>query len=325
MMPLRSARWTTFATLASMGVALCAPDARAEGAGATPGGEASIHFRRGVELYGEANYTAALVEFRRAYSFAPSAAALYDVGETQFQLQDYAGALRTFRRFMGSYGSDASHYADVQAGVEVLRSRVGVLRVTTAPPGADVSFDDEFVGRSPLDAPVLVSVGHRKVGASMAGRLPVVRYVDVAADDNLSVALELPAATTEPPANTLHSAPETPPPKRPDISSKTARDVGWTVTGVLAAGASVFGGLAIAESESLKNAQDTFPASPGALRHDANLTNAYSVVADSLALGAIAAGALSVYFTVVAARESAPERTARVRLAPTSVSFEATF
>jgi hypothetical protein len=324
MMSVRSSRWATIGTLASLGVALYAHDGRAQGISG-PGGDASVHFRRGVELYGEANYTAALVEFRRAYSFAPSAAALYDVGETQFQLQDYAGALRTFRKFMGSYGSDASHYADVQAGVEVLRSRVGVLRVTTAPPGADVSFDDEFVGRSPLDAPVLVSVGHRKVVASMAGRLPVVRYVDVAADDNLSVALELPAASPEPPPNTPQLAPESPTPKHPDISSKTVRDVGWTVTGMVAAGASVFGGLAIAESESLKNAQNTFPASPAALQHDANLTNTYSVLADSLALGAIAAGAVSLYFTVVAAHEAASERTAGVRVGPASVSFEATF
>jgi len=318
----RSARWATIATLASLGVALYVHDARAQGIGK---GDASVHFRRGVELYGEANYTAALVEFRRAYSDTPSAAALYDVGETQFQLQDYAGALGTFRKFMGAYGSDASHYADVKAGIEVLRSRVGVLRVTTAPPGADVSFDDEFVGRSPLDAPVLVSVGHRKVVASMAGRLPVVRYVDVAADDNLSVALELPAALPEPPPKTPQSAPEAPTPKHPGISSKTVRDVGWTVTGIVAVGASVLGGLAIAESQSLTNAQNSFPVSPGVLQHDATLTKTYSVLADSLALGAIAAGAVSLYFTVVAAREAASERTAGVRVGPASVSFEATF
>jgi len=77
MMSNRSARWATIATLASLGVALYVHDARAQGIGK---GDASVHFRRGVELYGEANYTAALVELRRAYSDTPSAAALYDVG-----------------------------------------------------------------------------------------------------------------------------------------------------------------------------------------------------------------------------------------------------
>jgi tetratricopeptide (TPR) repeat protein len=324
---MRSARstwWARIAALTSLGVALHGPDARAQDA-AGSGGEASSHFRRGVELYGEANYRAALVEFRRAFSLAPSAAALYDVGETQFQLQDYAGALRTFREFLSSYASDASHYSDVQAAVEVLRSRVGVLRVTTVPPGADVSVDDELVGRTPLETPVLVSVGPRKVVASMAGRPPVVRYVDVAADDSLAVALELPAPSAEPPATAPQLAPESPMGKQPAISSKTGRDVGWLVTGILAASAGVFGGLAIRESHSLTDAQNTFPVTPETLQHDAHLTTTYSALADSLALGAVAAGALSLYFTVLTIHDAASERTTRLTVRPASVNLEATF
>jgi len=325
MMSGRSAWWATIAALASLGVALQSPDARAQEDAVRSGGQASSHFRRGVELYGEANYKAALVEFRRAFSLAPSASALYDVGETQFQLQDYAGALRTFREYLSSYASDASHYADVQAAVEVLRSRVGVLRVTTVPSGADVSVDDELVGRTPLDTPVLVSVGPRKVVASMAGRPSVVRYIDVAADDSLAVALELPPPPAEPPATARQSAPELPMAKHPDISSKTGRDVGWLVTGILAASAGVFGDLAIREFNSLKDAQNTFPVSPGTLQHDASLTTTYSALADSLALGAVAAGVLSIYFTVVAVHDAASDRTARLTVRPASVNFEATF
>jgi len=57
--------------------------------------EAGKHFQRGVTLYNETDYRAALVEFRRAYDLAPNAAVLYNIGETEYQLRDYASALIT--------------------------------------------------------------------------------------------------------------------------------------------------------------------------------------------------------------------------------------
>jgi tetratricopeptide (TPR) repeat protein len=286
--------------------------------------EASVHFRHGVELYNEANYSAALVEFRKAHALAPSAAAVYDIGETQFQLQDYAGALKTFRQFLATFGVDASHYADVQASIEVLRSRVGLMRVATVPAGADVTVDDEEVGRTPLEAPILVSVGRRKVVASKAGRSTIVRYVDVAADDDVT-------ATVVHPLESGASSPESSPSgdhasrKAPAVSSKTARNVGWAVTGALGLAAGVFGGLAVAESTSLQDERNKYPASPSAVRHDASVITAYAIAADTLALGAIAAGGVSLYFTVSAAREASSTPGARLDVSPGWVSLRATF
>jgi uncharacterized membrane protein len=49
---------------------------------ATATRDAGKHFQRGVSLYGEADYRAALIEFKRAYALAPNAAVLYHVGQT---------------------------------------------------------------------------------------------------------------------------------------------------------------------------------------------------------------------------------------------------
>jgi len=170
--------------------------------------DAAKHFQRGVTLYGEADYRGALVEFKRAYALTPNTAVLYNVGETEFQLQDYAGALTTFERYEAESGSSDPQRAEVENTIEVLRSRVGRVSVTTVPPGADVTVDDRAVGKTPLDKSVLVSVGHRKVTASFVGRTPVVRYVDVAANDNQTVTLEVPGPTAAPPivAQSSHQA-----------------------------------------------------------------------------------------------------------------------
>src|SRR5438046_1076480 len=66
--------------------------------------DAAKHFQRGVTMYTEADYRAALVEFRRAYEIAPNATVLYNIAQTYYQLQDYAGALVTFERYLAEAG-----------------------------------------------------------------------------------------------------------------------------------------------------------------------------------------------------------------------------
>ena len=82
--------------------------------------EAGKHFQRAVALYGEADYRAALVEFRRAYALSPNAAVLYNVGEAEYQLQDYAGALQTFEHYLTESSPSDAHHAEVESNVNVL-------------------------------------------------------------------------------------------------------------------------------------------------------------------------------------------------------------
>lgn len=294
--------------------------------------EAGQHFRRGVELYSEANYAGALVEFKRAYALAASSTALYDIGETQFQLQDYAGALQTFKTFLSEFGPGENHHAEVEAGLQVLATRVGHLRVTSVPPGADVSVDDEVVGKTPLVEPLLVSVGHRKVVASMAGREPVTRYVDIAAGDEADVTLALPAPVPAAPASP--SSPEhgtTPAVSLPRWhASPGLVTVGWITTGTLAAAAGTFGLLAIHESDELKQARAGLHPGPdpaASVTQDAHRVTTFAAVADSLTIAAIVSGGLSLYWTLSslsAPREGAAPAT-RIGFGPMSARFETTF
>ena len=296
----------------------------------TASGEAGRHFRRGVDLYSEANYTAALVEFKRAFALAPTATALYDLGETQFQLQDYAGALKTFRRYLAEFGPTEGHRAAVAQAVEVLRTRVGHLNVTTIPPGADVIIDDETVGKTPLAEPLLVSVGRRRVVASMAGRGSVTEYVDIAAEDHVSVSLQMraPAPGVVPAADYAAPAAASADVEAPRSSAVTTlRTAGWIATSTLAAGAITFGAFALAESHTLANERNVFPAASSVLNGDATRTATYSILADSFATAAIIVGVASLYWTLSPhgdhAAAASPQ--ARVTLAPASARFEMTF
>jgi hypothetical protein len=332
MTPLQ-ARLRAIAITVAVGLApaLAAPDARAED-GTPPVKQAGKHFQRGVALYGEADYRGALVEFRRAYSLAPNPAVLYNVGETQYQLQDYAGALTTFEHFLAESAPADAHRGEVEADLEVLRARVGHVSVSTMPPGADITVDDQPMGKTPLDRSLLVSIGHRKVVASVPGRPPATRWIDVAADDNLTVTLSLaeagdaggasPARTDLP----LHAAdvPATP------HGSNALRVLGWTATGAFAVGAATFGVLAFTESSSLKSARDTYPASAATLSHDASMVTTYSTIADVLAAGAVVVGGVTLAATLFSSSPSeSPRRgsagSTRVVLGPGAVRLDGTF
>src|SRR5664279_276256 len=64
---------------------------------ASPSTNASVSFRQGVELYREANFEAALVEFRKAYQLSPSYKVLYNIAQSYFELHDYVNAQTNLR------------------------------------------------------------------------------------------------------------------------------------------------------------------------------------------------------------------------------------
>jgi tetratricopeptide (TPR) repeat protein len=293
----------------------------------SPTREAGKHFQRAVALYGEADYRASLVEFKRAYALAPNVAVLYNVGETEYQLQDYASALITFKRYLVESPSNEPHRAEVEGDVEVLRTRVGHLTVATLPVGADVTIDDQPLGKTPLDEAALVSIGHRKIIASMLGRSPVSKFVDVAAEDNVSVTLTLPAPESG-------AAPLASTSQREGSSGSrgigpTLRVVGWVATAAFAGGAVTFGVLANKASSDLKKARSVFPTTAATLNHDANLATTYAIVADSLTVAAIVVGDITLFSTLSAASKSSPKSAlateTRMVVGPTSARLDVTF
>jgi hypothetical protein len=253
--------------------------------------EAGKHFTRAVTLYEEADYRAALVEFRKAYKLAPNATVLYNIGQTQYQLQNYASALQTLERYLAESGPNAAHRDEVKKTLDTLRSRVGHIKITTNVAGAEITVDDELVGTTPFKEPVLVSIGRRKVVAMRAGRQPETKFVEVAAGEALVADFTLGAGET--------SGNPDPAAKAKTSSGKSnAAKIGWVSTGLLAVGAGVVGYLAYDASNGLDTARGAFPADPADLERRASKVQKLSLAADILTGAALIVGSISLYVTV---------------------------
>lgn len=279
--------------------------------------EAGKHFQRGVTLYNEADFRAALVEFRRAYEIAPNAAVLYNIGQTYYQLQNYAAALMALGRYLTEAGSTAPHRREVEQTIDTLQTRVGKVAISTSAPGADITVDDELVGKTPLDDSVLVSIGRRKITALRDGRVTETRFVDVAAGDTITVSLAADAAR-----GTV-----------PGPAGGSGRDSGqswesfWRNTaigsGVVMIGA---GGYALYASHDLSNTRNTSPVTTDQINSRRDDLNSKSTrlkiasgIADVAGVVAVTAGAIW-YF-----RSRSHETHVAITPTPTGIQIAGTF
>jgi hypothetical protein len=206
--------------------------------------EARAHFKHGIELYQDNDPQSALIEFRRAYELAPAYQVLFNIGQVCFLLKDYAGALAAFEKYLagGSNAIPADRRARVEQDIATLRERIATISVDTEP-GATIFVDGVAVGTAPLAAPVPVSIGRRTIRAALPPRDPVEKTVVVAGGDVARVSLPfIPKPEAVAPQATTTSE-----------SHAASRSVPWPlwgVTGALAVGAAVTGGLAYGASNS---------------------------------------------------------------------------
>jgi hypothetical protein len=278
-------RWFAPLVLAGALLGLTAPAALADPSTASPVKEATTHFRRGVALYSEADYRGALTEFKRAYEIAPAANVLYNIGETYYQLQNYAAALSVFERYLNESGPTALHRHEVEQTMETLRTRVGKVRLTANVEGYEVTVDDELIGKAPFEAPITVSVGRRKITAMAPGRSPDTRFVDVPTGDTVDVALSLAAlggpATVSPAGGKGEAG--------VDLVK-----VGWITTGALGAGTVATGIWAYVASRQLQDARQKFPADGAELDSKSSRAKTLALVADLVGAATVAAGAVTL-------------------------------
>jgi hypothetical protein len=275
--------------------------------------EAENHFRRGVALYKDGDAAGALVEFKRTYELAPNFHILFNLGQTYFQLQHYADALRTLQEFLAEGGTQIGpdRRASVEADILQLQARVGQVDVKVSPDGATIFVDDELLGTAPLALPVVVSVGRRKFTATKPGLPPQERFLEVASGDHATLSIDLapgpaaapalaPASSTSlapgiVPASALASTPMPAPAPEP---ARPGPWIAWGMTGVLGAATVVTGILTLAAKSDLSNQLDTFPGNPGAIDDARTRTKTMGIVTDVLLGASVVAAGVAIYVTV---------------------------
>lgn len=294
---IRGPAWLVIAAL------ITPSSARAEPPSSAAVQQAGAHFDRGVALYTDSDYRGALVEFRRAYDTAPNAAVLYNIGETYYQLQNYAAALTILERYLTEAGEAAAHRREVEQTIATLQARVGKLAITTNVGDCEILIDDVPAGRTPLADPIVVSVGSRKLTVSHAGRPSETRQVDVAAGDVVPVAITLAEPVVAPPP------PVTPVPVAPPVIVAAPTDhhraitAGWITTGGLAAIAIGTGAVAIVSAHQLSDLRNQFPVTQKQLDDKSSRVHVFSAIADVTGVLAVIAGGLSLTMQLTSARD----------------------
>jgi hypothetical protein len=324
---LGSPRWR-----GALAILLLACAAQAQSGGTTRE-EALVRFQRGVTLYNEGDFRAALIEFKRAYEVAPNYRVLYNLGQSSMELQDYAAALRFFESYLAEGGKEipADRRALAEGEVKKLQSRVARVTVTVNLDGAEVLIDDVLVGLSPLKEPVLVSAGRRKISAQRAGIPAMSRSVDLAGGDRLDVALELVAARPTTTATPLasSSAPPViavmPPPPPPERGLGAPFWVSLGTTAALLGGTTLTGLLAVSAHSTFRDDLQARGVSHDDVESARSRTKTLALVTDVLGGLTIVGAGLTTYFAVSAGPPRADQAGLQLRLAPSGLSLLGTF
>lgn len=254
-----------------------------------------MHYERGLQLFNEENYDAALFEFERAYELAPTFKILYNMGRIQRQQNNYAAAMRSYARYLreGKDAVPADRRKEVETELAVLKPRVALVTVKVNVDGADVYSDDtpvctatietSCVGKSPLQAPIIVNGGRHKITATKQGYAPATALVSVVGSDEVEIKLDLESYT------------------RPIVQKNpwtVPAVIGWSVTGAALVTTTIFAVLANGAKKDQADLVDKFGATRDDLDAAKDKTRSLATGADIALVGTIVAAGVSTYLTI---------------------------
>lgn len=236
--------------------------------------QASQHFRRGVELFQEEAFRAALAEFQRAYEIAPDYRLLYNIGQTKLELHDYLGAAQSYERYLQAGYLDIApeRRTEVEQALSALRERTASIKILVNRDGAEVLIDDIKVGTSPIEGVVLVNVGGHRVTARTSYGSTDAEVVDVAGGDTANVTLEL-AAPAAPVASDQ---------KKPWNRSERTAVAAWGAAGALAVGVLVTGLMANSAQSDLDKLLETRDVTHKAVENKRDSVRTLAITTDVL-------------------------------------------
>lgn len=170
--------------------------------------EAATHYQRGISLYKESNYSAALSEFKAAQAAMPGWEVLFNLGLCQRRLFQYGAAIASFERYLGEGGAKVSkdRRAAVADELQQIRSLTAPIAVVVKGPSAKVLVDGEPVGNTPLAELVLLGPGKHLVRAERDGYSADQKTIEVVSGEAQAVELA-PISLTAPGHVTLECTP----------------------------------------------------------------------------------------------------------------------
>lgn len=194
--PASSLRAGVAVALVALGMALDVGHcAAADGQGQTHA-EATRHFKSGVKLYQEGNFTGALAEFEEAYREHPTWGALQNVALCQRALFRYAEAAVTLEKLLVTHAADLDDKAksEVQRTIDELAALTGTVKLVPKPADARLSVDGRALEGSDRGQALRLNVGEHTLVAEAPGYQRWTRVIRVASRSTST--LEIPLVAT---------------------------------------------------------------------------------------------------------------------------------
>lgn len=149
------------------------------------------HYERGVGLFDEGQFVAALAEFEAAYALTHRATLLFNVGQIHARLGHAVEATEALERYLAEAGEvSPERRALVEAELATQRARIARLEVDVSVEGAAISLDDVERGRSPLATPLSVSAGEHVLVVSADGHEASRRRFRIAGGETQTLRVE---------------------------------------------------------------------------------------------------------------------------------------
>lgn len=298
---------------------LPAPEAEAQPS-ACSRDDAKTRYLKGVDLFEEGDFQAALIEFKRSYECVPNFNVLYNIGQVYFQLQDYANALKTLQQYLDDGGKriPQTRRTEVERDVEKLKARVATVTIKVSQPGADILIDDVKIGTSPLSGPITVSSGRRKFDAQKPGFRATPKFEEIAGQETREITIDLQPSTTvinvggggEGGSGGVVVVEGGGPPQQAEEPAPVLPIVFWSLTGAFVIGTGVTGGLALSADSELQDKKRTPNTSTQDIDDAASSARNLAIASDVLLGVSIVSAGLATYFTIDWALSSKKDETA---------------
>ena len=292
---------------------LVAAEPAAPAASASATTEARERFQRGVALYREGSFDAALAEFRRAYEIAPNYRILYNLAQVQVERHDSVAALSLFGQYLQQGGSeiDAERRTQVERDMQSLRGRVADLTVESNVSGAQLTIDGIEAGVLPLTEPIQVNSGVRQLSLSKPGYQSASRSLTIAGAQPLKVTLGLQPIDARVPEKAAAvggkaSSSKQAEPAEDSHGLSTPFWISAIATGVFTGAAVTFGVVSLNRDQKLDDALNHYPTDPQAIDDARQSLKTSAVLTDVFTGAAIVGAAATVYFALSSSNREAP-------------------
>jgi len=268
---------------------------------------AGSHFERGLQLYNDAEYRLALIEFERAYQLVPNYKVQYNIAQVSIQIGRYARAVNALEKYLNDGGTDISpeRRAQVETDLKMLAGRTARVNITSNVQGAEILLDETTVAQAPMSEKLLIDAGEHRLTVRARGYQPRVEQVTLAGGDDVEFNFDLTEVKKEDPVVIVKEV-QTPGDKVEDDFPYIT--VGWVTTGVLAAGAVTAGVVGLGAKNDLDDLSKPDPEQdPEQVKREQDAAKKkaqnWFLASDILTGAAVVAGAASLYFTIVGTSE----------------------